>query len=353
MLNSDHERERFAVVLFYGVVLLVGYLSFQVIGPFLVPLGWGAILAMVLNPLRARLARHVSAGWAAALTTLATIVVFIVPAVIVGTLLVHEVAAQAQSANAQQGAMAVPARIQEMWDQARAEAPFLNLPADPSVNLKSSTQVVATWMAGRMASILTNVAVFVLQLFIMLFAVFYFLRDGGAIVEIIRHLLPFEEGRRNRIIHDTYELVVATVGASFTVALAQGALTGIALAALGFSAPILWSVVASFASLLPAVGAALVWAPAAIWLFVTGDVVRGVIMVVVGVGVISMVDNVMKPILLSGRTSMHGLLVFLSLMGGVAAFGFIGLVVGPVVVATATTLIETVLPQKTEGPTES
>jgi len=349
MLNSDHERDRFAVVLFYAVVLLVGYLSFQVIGPFLVPLAWGAVLAMVLNPIRQRFARHLRPTWSALLTTISTLLVLVIPAVIVGALLVHEVATQVQSAGTQQSASAVPAKVQEMWAQVRAEAPFLNLPADPTVNLKSSAQSIATWVAGRTASILTNLAVFIFQMFITLFALFYFLRDGGVIVELIRHLLPFEPARRDRIIQDTYELVVATVGASFIVALTQGTLTGITLAALGFSAPVLWSIVASFASLLPAVGAALVWAPAALWLFVNGDIVRGVILVVVGVGVISMVDNFMKPMLLSGRTSMHGLLVFLSLMGGVAAFGFIGLVLGPVIVATATTLLETVVPPKPDG----
>lgn len=350
MLTSDHERDRYAIVLFYALVLLIGYLSFQVIGPFLMPLAWGAVLAMVLNPVQERVVRHLRPTWAAALTTLGTFLILVVPAVIIGTLLVHEVAVQVQATGAQESAGAVPAKLQEMWAQVRAEAPFLNLPVDPTFNLKSSAQSAATWLAGRTAAILTNLAVFVVQLFITLFALFYFLRDGGTIVEVIRHLLPFEASRRDRIIHDTYELVLATVGASFTVAVTQGALTGITLAALGFSAPILWSVVASFASLLPAVGAALVWAPAAVWLFATGDVLRGVILVVVGIGVISMVDNLMKPLLLSGRTSMHGLLVFLSLMGGVAAFGFIGLVLGPVIVATATTLLEAVLPPKPEGP---
>ena len=346
MINTDHERDRFAVVLFYAVVLVVGYLSFQVIGPFLVPLAWGAILAMVLNPIRERLAQHLRATWAAVLTTLAAFLIIVIPAVVLGTLLVHEVAAQVQSSSAQPVVVAAPARLQELWAQARTEAPYLNLPLDPTLSLKSSAESIATWVAGRTASILTNLALFVVQLFITLFALFYFLRDGGAIVELIRHLLPFEQARRDRIIQDTYGLVVATVGVSFTVALTQGTLTGITLAALGFSAPILWGGVASFASLLPAIGAGLVWAPAAIWLFVSGDVVRGVILLVVGMGVISMVDNFMKPFLLSGRTPMHGLLVFISLMGGVAAFGFIGLVLGPVIVATGSTLLDTVLPPK-------
>ena len=173
----------------------------------------------------------------------------------------------------------------------------------------------------------------------MLFALFYFLRDGGGVVDAIRALLPFEPARRERIITQTYDLVVATVGSTFAVAITQGALTGLTLGLLGFHATVFWGVITAFLSLLPAVGSGLVWGPAAIYLFATGDVVRGIILVGVGVGVIGMADNVLRPLLLSGRTSMHGLLVFVSLLGGVAAFGFIGLVIGPVIMAAFETLL--------------
>jgi predicted PurR-regulated permease PerM len=128
--------------------------------------------------------------------------------------------------------------------------------------------------------------------------------------------------------------------------MAQGALTGLTLGLLGFSAPVFWGVMAAFASLMPVVGAGLIWVPAAIWLFVSGEIAHGLILVFVGVAVIGMIDNVLRQVLLMGRTAMHGLLVFVSLLGGVAAFGFIGLVIGPVVMAALTTLLETLLTQK-------
>jgi predicted PurR-regulated permease PerM len=133
------------------------------------------------------------------------------------------------------------------------------------------------------------------------------------------------------------------VGSTFAVAITQGALTGLTLGLLGFHAPVFWGVMTAFLSLVPVVGAGLVWAPAAIWLFATGDVVRGAVLVGVGIGVIGMADNILRPLLLSGRTTMHGLLVFISLLGGVAAFGFIGLVIGPVIMATFETLLGTVV----------
>lgn len=351
MPNTDRERERFAVVLFYGIVLLVGYLAFQVILPFLVPLVWSAIFAMVLTPFNRRLASRIGKTWAAVTTTIATFLMIVVPAIIVGTLLVHEVSSQIQSADAASMAMSSPARLQEGWELLRTQMPYLHLPADPTANVQEVIRSVATFAAGRAASILTDIASFVLQLFIMLFGLFYFLRDSKPMVNLIREMLPFEAERRDRIVDETYDLVVATVGATFAVAMAQGVLTGLSLGLLGFSAPVFWGVIASFTSLLPVVGSGLIWGPAAIWLFLSGDIVRGVILVVVGVGVVGTIDNVLRQVLLTGRTTMHGLLVFISLLGGVAAFGFIGLVVGPVVMAAMATLLEAVLKQKPMGKT--
>ena len=354
MSSPDVERERFALILFYTLVVLIGYLAFEVVGPFLVPLAWAAILAMVVNPVRGRLAKRIGGTAASVATTLLTFLIIVVPAVIVGTLLVHEVSTQLQTVAAPgAGLIATPARIQQAWDSLRAQVPVLQLPTDPTSSIQGAVSSVATYAASSAASILTNIAGFLAQLFITLFALFFFLRDRTAVVGTIRQLLPFEPARRDRIINQTYELVVATVGATFTVALAQGALTGITLAALGFSAPIFWGVMTSFASIVPVAGASLVWGPAAIWLFVTGDIMRGVILVAVGIGVISMADNLLRPLLLSGRTTMHGLLVFISLLGGVVAFGFIGLVLGPVVVATMETLLAAVVQPPAGGKAAS
>jgi len=346
MPNTELERERFAVVLFYGIVLLIGYLAFHVISPFLVPLAWSAVFAMVLSPVNARLGSRIGGTWAALTTTLATLVMIVVPAIIVGTLLVHEVTGQIQSANATSMATSSPAKLQQTWELARTKMPYLHLPVDPTATIQEAIKSVATYAAGRAGYVVANVANFVLQLFIMAFGLFYFLRDSTPIVNAIRQLLPFEEERRNRIVDETHDLVVATVGATFAVAMAQGSLSGLVLGLLGFSAPVFWGVMTAFASLLPVVGAGLIWVPAAIWLFVSGDIGRGVILVVFGIAVIGTIDNVLRQVLLMGRTAMHGLLVFVSLLGGATAFGLIGLVIGPVVMAAMTTLVETLLTQK-------
>jgi predicted PurR-regulated permease PerM len=342
MNTAGAERDRFLLVLFYGVLLLVGYLAFQIVGPFLAPLGWAAVFAMVLNPVQARLQVRVGKPRAATLTTLLAALIAVGPAITVLVLLSTEVTSVVQRFQA--GGIVVPAApdVQHWYDELRSKV-LIPLPADPTATIVDAFRTVATYLASRAGTILQNVESLVFQLFVMLFGLFYFLRDGERIVDLIRHLLPFEPARRDRMISQTHDLVVATVGSTFAVAITQGAMTGITLGALGFQSPVLWGVITAFTSLLPAVGSGLVWGPAAIYLFATGHVLKGVILVAIGVGAIGMADNVLRPILLSGRTTMHGLLVFISLLGGMAAFGFIGLVIGPVAVAALGTLLEAVL----------
>ena len=342
MNSASTERDRFVLVLFYGVLLLAGYLAFRIVAPFLAPLAWAAVFAMVLNPIQARVEARVGKPRAAVAVTLLAFFIIVGPAVTVLAILTSEVTTVVQRVQA--GSLTMPATPDiQQWYEGLRQRLLIPLPADPTAALTDTVRAVATYLAARAGTILQNVASFAFQLFVMLFGLFYFLRDGDRIVGIIRQLLPFEPARRDRMVTQTHDLVVATVGSTFAVAITQGALTGLTLGVLGFQSPVLWGVMTSFTALLPAVGSGLVWGPAAIYLFATGNIVRGVILVAIGVGVIGMADNVLRPLLLSGRTTMHGLLVFVSLLGGMAAFGFIGLVIGPVAIAAIGTLLDAVL----------
>lgn len=349
MTDPQYERDRVRLLLFYAMVLLVGYLAFQVVAPFLAALGWASVFAMVLSPIATRLDRRISTTMSATITTLTAAVLIVGPAVLVLTILIREVTQVAVDIQQAGYTVPTPARLQAAWIELHTRSPF-PLPADLSSTIAGALQTLASYIAGKTGSVLQNMIGFMFQLFVMLFGLFYLLRDRAGMVDVIRQLLPFPEERRERIIHQTHDLVVATVGSTFVVAVIQGALTGLALGLLGFRAPVFWGVMTSVFSVIPAVGSGIVWLPAAIWLFASGDVTKGIILVVFGTVVIGMADNILRPLLLSGRTTMHGLLVFVSLMGGVAAFGFIGLVLGPVVIATMSTLLEAVMPPPAATP---
>lgn len=347
-MTPESDRVRFARLVFYAVVLLMGYLAFRVVRPFLQPLGWAAIFAIMLAPAQRRLGRHLGAGWAALVLTVVATIVLVGPAIGLLSVLVREIALLTESLQQAELVTLTPAQVDALWDELRDRVPFA-LPDEPSVLIGEAIQRVGGVVAGRAGAVLQNVASFFFSLVVMLFALFFFLRDGPVIGAAVRDLLPFAGPRRDRLIAQTRDLVIASVGAGLAVAAVQGLLGGVTFALLGFSAPVLWGVVMSFASLLPVVGSALVWLPAAAWLVLSGEVGRGLVLTAVGAGIIGMVDNVLRPIVLSGRTTVNGLVIFIGLLGGVAAFGFIGLVLGPVVLVAAGTFVEAAAaPDETE-----
>ena len=172
-----------------------------------------------------------------------------------------------------------------------------------------------------------------------LFALFFFLRDGDTIMQELRRSLPFEDFRRERII---VRPAILCMQASRLVLIAalQGLAGGLLFAFLGLGAPVFWGVMMGFLALFPFVGTWMVWVPAAVWFLATGQLVKGVIVVVVGAGIVSSIDNILRPAILSGKTQMNGLLMFLSLLGGVSVFGLLGLVLGPLVTALVIALFE-------------
>jgi predicted PurR-regulated permease PerM len=215
----------------------------------------------------------------------------------------------------------------------------LALPDDPMILIQQGVQRVLTIIAPAAGGVVADLLAMLGSLFVMLFALFFLLRDGQLIGRQIRALLPLPEHERDRLMSETRDLVIASVGAGLLVAAVQGIIGGIAYWALGLQEPVVWAVATAFCSLIPVVGSALVWVPAALWLLLSGDVARGVILIVVGVVGIGMVDNVLRPLVLAGRTSASGLVVFLGILGGASAFGFIGLVLGPIILVTAGNLI--------------
>jgi predicted PurR-regulated permease PerM len=347
--------ERLGEVLFYAVLLLVGYLAYRVTSPFLASLAWAGILALTLEPLRSALARRLGPARGALATTILAGVLIIGPVATLLTILAREVPLVVTFAQ-QLPEQATPERVQMVWDTVRARIP-VDLPDDPTTLLKEAAQSVAGFVAPRLGGALANIAGMIGSLFVTLFALFFLLRDGAKAVDLIRRLLPFPEVERERLLRETHDLVIASVGAGLAVASVQGLIGGITFWAMGLGAPAAWGVAIGICSLIPVVGATLVWVPVALWWLLSGAVVKAIVLTGIGAGVIGMVDNILRPVILSGRASVNGLVVFIGLLGGAGAFGFVGLVLGPIVLVTAGTLIEAltrrnrvITPQEADAP---
>jgi predicted PurR-regulated permease PerM len=244
------------------------------------------------------------------------------------------------------------ARLQRIWERVQSYGPGGTLGSLEEV-VKEGAASVAGFVAGQAGTVLRNVAVIVINVIVTLFALFFFFRDGDAIMAALRRVLPFESDQLDRMIAEASDLIHASVTASLSVSIIQGTLGGLMFALLGLGASVFWGVIMTFFALLP-IGAGIVWGPVAVWLMLTGSPGRGLTLLAVGAGIIGLVDNVLRPILLSGRTQLNGLLVFVSLLGGIAAFGFLGLVLGPVIMATAIGVLDAYTKERrTSGRIES
>lgn len=342
-------RERFTELVFYAILIVMGYLALEIVWPFLAPLAWAAILAMTLRPVYMRFLVDLSRSNSALATTVLAGVLIITPAVFMTAVVVQQVPAAIDYVNGL--SETTPQQILTLWTSLRARVP-IDLPPDPMTLVADGAKTAASFVLGGAGSLLANVLSTLGSLLVMLFALFFFLRDGKQFGDVIRRLLPFTESETERLIDETTELVVASVGAGLTVAFVQGVVGGIAFWILGLPAPAVWGAAIAICSLLPVVGATLVWVPVAVWLFFSGDVSRAIGMTVMCGLILGSVDNVLRPLLLAGRTSASGLVVFIGLLGGVSAFGFVGLVLGPIVLVIAGSLMDT-MTRRVHVPDES
>jgi predicted PurR-regulated permease PerM len=339
-------RERSTTLLFYGCILLLGYLLYQLFEPFLTPLAWAAIFAAFFYSRHHRLEQRFGRSTAASISTAAVTVIIVVPFVLLVMAFIQEATQTLTSVDLADGSLKGFERVRGAWSWMQRQRFGRDIP-NLDEALKQATARIAQTVAEGAGILLRNLVVLIVNLIIMLFALFFFFRDGDAIMGRLRRVLPFDASFREGRIRETAELIRASISSGLIVAIVQGAVGGLTFAILGLGSPVFWGVIMAFFSLLP-LGAWIVWLPVAVWLMLTGRVSRGLTLLAIGAGGISMIDNFLRPMLLSGRTQMNGLLVFISLLGGMATFGLIGLVLGPVIMATAISFVDAYATERRE-----
>ncbi|MGE0451119.1 MAG: AI-2E family transporter [Vicinamibacterales bacterium] len=341
---SPSELPQIAAVIRWAALALLVYLVYLVVRPFLVPLGWACVLSVLVYPVHARLRGRIGHSRSAALTTLTTAVVLIGPGVLLTLAFAREMvvfATSLQSSFAEGHAT----RLQEWWHELTARVPALAT-VDVAAVASDGLRRAATFLVSESGALLTNVAVFIVDLVLSLFATFFVLRDADAIMRGVRQLLPFESREREAMIARTGLLISAGFTSAVVVAALQGFFGGLAFMVVGLASPLFWGVVMAFACLLP-FGAWVVYLPAAVGLVLAGSITKGLVLAALGIGVVSMVDNVVRPILLSERVHINGLVILISLIGGLSVFGLLGLVLGPIVIVTAVALVSSYIETKT------
>jgi predicted PurR-regulated permease PerM len=335
-------QKRLGTALFYGILVVLAYLVFLVFEPFLAPLAWAVVLVVVSYPVYARLARKWNPTLAATASTVGVILILIVPALLVTGAFIHQGVEAVQEVQ-QQIQSGHFSWVNDLWLRVQARFPDAN-PGNLTTVIHRYADAGAAYLGSRLGAVLRNTAVFLFHLAVMILAMFYLFRDGDSIVARLREVLPFEKSHRDKMIDETRELIFASVTSSLVAAVAHGVLGGVAFGLTGIRAPIFWGVMMGFFSLIPVVGSALIWVPAAVSLMVDGHIGMGIALMIFCSVIVGLVDNIIRPWMISGRAEMGGLVVFISILGGISVFGMLGVVLGPIVVAAGASMLDLYAP---------
>lgn len=330
MQRADYGR--IAVLAVLAVVL---YFVVRILLPFLPALAWAAILATVFYPLFARIARLVRRpSLASGLTCVLLTLAIVLPVMVLLVLLAGESANAYRmlEARIKSGGAGELAQLRNapayLWFLARLREFGL-----PEPNLSDAAmralRGVSEFLVSHSASVFSGFMHFALNFFVMLFTLYYLLLHGPKMLQDFRRLSPLHREHEERIMEKFRGVVQATFAGALATALIQGTVGGLVFLFFGLPSPLLWGAVMAFLSLVPVVGTALVWGPVAIYYVLTGVVWKGLLLLVIFAGVVGSVDNVVKPMLIKRGTGIHTLWIFLSILGGVGVFGFLGFVLGP------------------------
>jgi predicted PurR-regulated permease PerM len=322
-----------------GSVLIV-YLSWRILAPFLAAISWAFALAVTLDPVYRRLASRARFPNAlAGMTVVLVALIVIAPLALLTTTVTREATDAANR-------LASDANRDGVWAKLENSRVVgsLALLLGEQFDLRASVAEVAKFVAGRVSTLLSATLTGSVWLFtqvgVTLYILFYFLRDGEAIVTKLRASLPLPVAEVDHLFRRISQILRVSLGGKVVVAFAQGFLGGLMFYWLDISAPVFWGFVMGVLSLLPVIGAFLVWGPVAIMFALQGNWKDAFIMAGWGALVVGTIDNFLGPILVGTQLRLHTLLTFFTVIGGIAAFGPAGLVLGPVTVAVAVTLAE-------------
>ena len=340
--------------LLFLVLITAGtlYLSFVIARPFLTPIVTATLLAIAIYPLLRKLMRHIpNRTGAALLTTLIVLITILLTTFLIVGKLASETADVYAWLNEKQS-------VQGGWKEyagSLVDPPLTWIEARTGMSKEELKQTalhrlenVSTGLLNWAKSLAVDIGGTIVDTVIMLLTLFFLLRDGERIRDRLGSILPMEKRRFEQLVETISTSIAANMYGVVAVAVAQGTLGAIGYSIAGLPSVMLWSAATAMFSMIPLAGAASVWITATIYLFAIGNWGKGIFMLAWGAGLISTADNVVRPLVLSGKVKLHTLLIFFSLLGGVRAFGIIGLFTGPIIVSVAMALLNILEEERVE-----
>lgn len=351
--HSSMTKNRAALAFLLGLTAIALYFCFVLIAPFLRPILVSALLAILFYPLHCHIRHRIrNRNCSALLSTSLVILTVVLSTVFLGRALVTGLRDVYQSLNSSgSGTERLSLYFIYLFERA-VELVSLYLPISPS-DLRTATVNQAERGVGLVLNMTTGALRSFAALFanalIVFFTLFFFLRDGRAILHRAAVMFPLHRNQAKRLFIRVKDTLNAIVYGTLTIAALQGALIGVAFWVLGITSPVLWAIITALCALLPVIGTSIVLLPAISMLIVSGHGIKGLILLVWGLVIVHPVDNLLRPRLIGSRTELSTLYVFFALLGGLKAFGTLGVFIGPIVLAITWALFEFLREEKRAG----
>lgn len=335
-------------IFFFALLLVILYLVFLILSPFLQAIAWAAILAIIVYPAYVWLLKLLRgrATAAALMVTILIALLVVFPALRIAGFLSQEAVDLVKTVRAFANGDGIELwkgkpwveDLLRLWDAVSFELASFDI--DLKKVVVQGAQLASGFLVSQVKEVAQNIFIFAVNFIIALFSFFFFLRDGKDLCEKIRCLLPMDQEQQGRLFENIVNSLSAVIHGCLIVAMVQGLLAGLAYWFLGVPFAILLGLATAFAALLPIGGSTLISLPASLYLFLQGAYLKGVILLAWSLGIVGTIDNLLKPLLIGTRLRLPTLFLFFSILGGLSLFGALGLILGPVLFALLATLLD-------------
>lgn len=337
-----------ATAFFFALFSLILYGAFLLLTPFFKAIAWAIILAILVYPLYTWLLQRLRGRATLAAVIVVTIIalLIIIPGFELAWFLADEAVTLVQSLRLLLSEEGIKEWTVKPWVQqlmgwwSMISFSLMDFKIDWKEVLVQGAQASSSVVVSQVKGVAQNLLLFTANFIVALITLFFLLRDGAEFMRKIQRLLPMDREHQERLIKGIVDAVFAVIHGLLVVAVIQGALAGFAYWILGVPFAVLWGVITAFTALLPIGGSTLVSIPASVYLLLQGETLRAIILLAWGLGIVGTIDNVLKPLLIGTRLGLPVLFLFFGLLGGIALFGAVGIVLGPAIFALLRALLD-------------
>lgn len=337
------ELKNYNVYFFFVMLLLISVLTFFIFEPFLISILVAAVLAVIFRPVYGFLLSRLGnrRGLSAMLTSFISILMLLIPFSIILTLVVNEISALYHQISTDMSFYENNISPSVRYIQDNEILKVFGL--DDFINRETVTNAISQvgqYSFSFLQTVYQSLINFGFMTFVVFFSLYYFLINGKSVMKRVMSLSPLRDSHEKLLIEKFVSMSRATIKGTLIVAFIQGLIGGLAFAIAGVHSATIWAILMMILSLIPMFGAGIIWFPVAIVMLLTGNVWEGSFILIIGFFVVSLIDNFLRPELVGKDTQMHPLIVFFSTLGGISMFGFLGFIIGPIVVALFLSLWE-------------